>query len=225
MTFTLVRQDNGNIGNGAGPFNLVLGAAPSAGDVIVLGCDISNIAIDPANAVSSANTTWTKVQWIVGTYSNTQWVGVAAAGASATISITPSGNTASSLFAAAFTWSGGPDTILAGQTSSTTGTSTTPTTPNATPVTGHESLVIGLMRRGNTFASGPSNGFTDFTTGSALFRMAYLVTSAGGPVNTAWTYTGSAAWDTQIYVLESSTPGSSFKSAFARNANSYLSAA
>lgn len=109
-----------------------------------------------------------------------------------------------------------------------TPSSTTISTAGLTPATSGVAAVIFACvtnTTGSVNTPPTSGGFTELNTANASHRQAYLeVASTAGPYTSVWTNSIATVSETVICVLYvAGGGGGSFKSAFARNANSYLS--
>lgn len=104
--------------------------------------------------------------------------------------------------------SGGIDTGASGGNHDDTGTNAIASTISVTPAAGTEVLLLAFVGRGNTFSSGPSNGFTDISSTSNNTRVAYkYIASASGSYSTDWTFTAGQVWDTYIVTLTAAGGG------------------
>jgi hypothetical protein len=162
--------------------SLTLDAAPASGHTVLLYCDAFNTA-DPT-AVSSTNTTWTKIKSVSSGALYSMWVGVVAGGAGGTVITITHTNSFLSAFAIEIT-----DTLAGTLGTSGSGAHNTSIVTAAAPTTGH---LVAIM------------GGCDNTAVSNAATATLL--SVGFAAGVVWGIVGYATGG-KVYALMSSNPG------------------
>lgn len=207
---SFVRQDVFSSAAGTA-LSFTQGAAPTAGNILILSYDYPNTG----QAITSI--VQTGVTWNLAKRSNFAqdvegWVGLVSAGASANmvvnITIDPGGAFTARLNVSEF--SGVGATVIS--SSATNGVlSPTVVTGSLTPTAGSSRLFYANGRVGPSGASvlgSPSNSFIALSTGNGVNQFAYLiVSSAIGSYSTTWVGSGTPSWDAFIIELASNDGG------------------
>jgi hypothetical protein len=187
-------------------FNCVLGAAPSASDVLILivGANSSTTNIAGGSLTpTSTGATWTAK--ISGVYSPTGmpptalmqiWCATLSGSPGSTVSVAVPAGT-SSAFGNVSEWSNQSCTSDPAGGSAVTSTSSTPDPGSLTTSNAPDVMVAGylLVSTSVSLSSGPTNSFVALNTpNSTAFQAAYFKIPTNGSYDTSWTLSSSQLW-------------------------------
>lgn len=183
---------------------------PTNGKYLILTRNASTATFSSLTSITQTNVSWARVGSVYSVNRKIEvWLGTVSAspGTGLTFAFDHSG-TDSFAGGQIAQWSGLSGVVDVTTTGASANT-TTPTTASITPTGGTNVLIIAADSRIGTYSSGPTGGFTDYTSAAASQqRTAYqVVASASGSYQAVWTYSPAAAWDAVIVAFAAAGGG------------------
>lgn len=188
-------------------------ANPAAGNNLYALCASANTTPTVTN-ITGGGVTWSvspAISIATNKYASI-WEGTNSSGAGTTVTVNFSGVVGANLDCWVVEFSGVSTSSSLDTTGSNSGNSATPSaTLSPDPATGNNELMLFIEKRGGSYSSGPTNGFTRLAQGTAngASLAAYqVVSSTSGTYSTGFTVTISNVWAAVIASFKAAAGGS-----------------